>query len=113
MLDSGKLQQNENRAMTTRQTITRQIGAPATLIHDISSDEAEDVREIRRTLFEMCRPFGTIRRWKVESANDGLFRCSVHLAEAGNHSLMVQKLGGRVRGSDVCLEIRLRSRRFG
>lgn len=69
--------------------------------------------EIRQTLIEMCRPFGGLEHWTIESANDGLYRCIVRLGDPENHRLLAQTLGGTPRGEEVCLEIRLRERRAG
>ena len=65
---------------------------------------------IRTTILEMCQPFGGVAQWQVESANEGLFRCSVRLADPKQHSLMVKTLGARLQGRGVELDIRLRER---
>ncbi len=64
--------------------------------------------EIRNTLVEMCRPFGSIEHWAVEGANDGLYRCVVRLDEPDKHGLVAQTLGGELQDDEVCLEIRVR-----
>ena len=76
-------------------------------------NETSTMPEIRQTLLEMCRPFGGLNQWAVESANDGLYRCIVRLDEPHNHALLAEKLGGINEGEDVCLEIRLRRRHAG
>ena len=63
---------------------------------------------VRETLVEMCRPFGRIERWEVESTNDGLYRCFVKLDEPENHELVAETLGGEIQQEQVCLEIRVR-----
>jgi hypothetical protein len=63
--------------------------------------------DLRKTLIEMCRPFGTMQHWEVESANDGLYRCIVRLEEPRSHALFARTLGGHLCGQAVCLDIRL------
>jgi hypothetical protein len=46
----------------------------------------------------------------VESANEGLFRCSLRLVDPGNHTLMVKTLGARLHGRRIEVDIRLRER---
>ena len=70
----------------------------------------EEQDTIRTTIDEMCRPFGGVDHWQVESANDGLFRCSVRLADPRQNALMIETLGGRLQGRCVQLDIRLRAR---
>ena len=57
---------------------------------------------------EMCRPFGTIEYWIVESANDGLYRCAVRLDEPEKHPLLAETLGGEIQGNSLYLQIRVR-----
>ena len=64
--------------------------------------------DIRKALLEMCRPFGTIDHWKVESVNDGLYRCSVSLDEPEKHEEIAKVLGGELKEDEVSLEIRVR-----
>ncbi len=68
--------------------------------------------QIREALVEMCRPFGSIKHWAVdwadESINDGLYRCLVKLDEPSKHELVARTLGGELKEDEVCLEIRLR-----
>jgi hypothetical protein len=71
-------------------------------------DSPTNMPEVREALVEMCRPFGRIRHWSVESANDGLYRCIVCLGEPYRHALAAETLGGRTIGEAVCLEIRVR-----
>ena len=66
---------------------------------------------IGTTIDEICRPFGGVYHWQVESANEGLVRCSVRLIDPRQHSLMVRTVGGRVQGRRVEFDIRLRERR--
>lgn len=63
---------------------------------------------IRKTLAEMCRPFGIIRHWTVEIIKDGLYRCRVRLNEPEQHRLVAQTLGGVLLNDEICLEIRVR-----
>jgi hypothetical protein len=86
-----------------RQETTKNTAGPAHL-----AEQGSDL--IRTTIYEMCRPFGGVGQWQVESANDGLFRCSVRLVDPRQHALMVKTLGGRMHGHDVQLDIRLRAR---
>ncbi len=73
----------------------------------LASAEASQI--VREALMEMCRPFGTIESWQVESASDeGLYRCSVKLQEAGNYEEIAEKLGGEWNGDELSLEIRVR-----
>jgi len=63
---------------------------------------------IRKTLAEMCRPFGIIRHWTVEIIKDGLYRCRVRLKEPEQQRLAAQTLGGVLLNDEICLEIRVR-----
>jgi hypothetical protein len=71
-------------------------------------DNGGNAELIGTTIHEICRPFGGVRHWQVESANEGLVRCSVRLADPRQHSLMVRTVGGRLHGRRVELDIRLR-----
>jgi hypothetical protein len=71
-------------------------------------DHGTRIAEIRKTLLEMCRPFGTISHWEVASANDGLYQCIVRLHQPSSHPLVAERLGGRLEDGDVRLEIRVR-----
>ena len=73
-----------------------------------NGQEASNTHQIQETLIEMCRPFGSIEQWTVESDKDGLYRCVVRLDEPEKHRLVSEALGGEVQGQDVCLEIRVR-----
>ncbi len=70
---------------------------------------SEPTQMIREALMEMCRPFGTIESWQVESSDeDGLYRCSVKLHEAANCEEMAAKLGAEWKGDELSVEIRVR-----
>jgi hypothetical protein len=69
---------------------------------------ASTTAEIRKTLLEMCRPFGTIQHWTVEHADGGLYRCCVRLEEPERHRLVAQMLGGELHDDEVHLRIRVR-----
>jgi hypothetical protein len=79
-----------------------------TYADDPQRSSASDMPEVEETLREMCRPFGSIQHWTVESANDGLHRCFVQLDEPDKHSVVAETLGGQLSGNDLCLEIRVR-----
>ena len=67
---------------------------------------------VREALVEMCRPFGSIKHWAVDWADqgvdEGLYRCSVSLDEPEKHEAIAKALGGELKEDEVSLEIRVR-----
>ncbi len=66
--------------------------------------------EIRETLIDMCRAFGSIEYCRIHYGSDGLCRCVLRLADSGQQGLAASTLGAALENDELHLEIRLPAR---
>ena len=68
----------------------------------------EGIGAVIDRLITSARPLGDVEHWKFSrSLKHHVIRFFIELDDPTKHQSLAQKLGGRVIGNEVCLEIRL------